>query len=245
MSKDVVRRSVDAPPLLDVEELPTVQLEALRQESETALQARGAAYVREYAAIEHKSTILAKSLAMVCVAVRIQHDDMLGTTHEYRQSVAELYRQSGVQGDTLERLKGTVRWHIGNVLRQHLTTRQVRALGLRTSSPLERGQDARKSSAAIVRAAKVSASAGASRKGVVTKNAGAGSDPTAGETVKATADHLRLSSAANNLIGQLSVDVIDHDMTDGQRAKLDAELATLQKSLTRLRRHTRKRTSDG
>ncbi|MFJ5103190.1 hypothetical protein [Streptomyces sp. NPDC088554] len=244
MGKDVVRKTADAP-LLDVDELPTVQLEALRQESETALQARGAAYVREYAAIEHKSTILAKSLAMVCLALRAQHNDMGGASHEYRQAVAELYRQSGVQGDTLERLKGAVRWHIGNTLRRHLTSRELKALGLLTTSPLERLQDTRKTTAAIVQATRVSTSAASSppRKGATAKSID--ELPTAGEIVRATADHLRLSSAAASLIGQLRTDVIDDDMTDGQRAKLDEELAALQKTITTLRRHTRKHRSDG
>jgi hypothetical protein len=44
-------------------------------------------------------------------------------------------------------------------------------------------------------------------------------------------------------VGQIDTSVVDTHMTDGQRAKLDEELAALQKAVTRLRRHTKKPSS--
>jgi hypothetical protein len=61
--------------------------------------------------------------------------------------------------------------------------------------------------------------------------------------VRATADHLRLAHVAGNIVGQIDTSVVDTHMTDGQRAKLDEELAALQKAITRLRRHTKKPSS--
>lgn len=126
--KDVSRRSGgDAPDRIDVGALPELQLDDIVRETETQLQARGAAYAREYAHIESKQGVLADSLALVCLALRVQSGDMKGTSYVYKQTVAELYRQSGVKGDQLERLQANVRYHLGNRLRRHMTPRSWRS----------------------------------------------------------------------------------------------------------------------
>lgn len=246
--KDVSRRRSggDAPDRIDVGALPELQLDDIVNETETQLQARGAAYAREYASIESKQGVLADSLALVCLALRVQSGDMKGTSYVYKQTVAELYRQSGVKGDQLERLQANVRYHLGNRLRRHMTPRELERHGLLPSSPLERGQDKRSKNAALVaalRAADDSAPAIPKQP-----KASPSSEPTQTDRApvvsgRAVADHLRLGQGAARVLEQLEPDVIA-GMTAGQRAKLDEELETIQATVRALRRAV-KRASSG
>jgi hypothetical protein len=215
---------------VDISTVPSLQLEEVARESEAALLARGVAYAKEYATIAHKSTVLANNLAVVSVALRVKHQDMLGRSGPYRQAISSMYRDAGISQDSP--LPGTVRWHVGNLLRRHMTPRELESHGLKPTSPLERQQDDRAVKAAIVVASRASDDAAQSVEKVD------------GETpVKATADQLKLGNVARNLVGQLDPDVITGSMTDGQRAKLDEALAEMQEMIRDLRRHTRKRTS--
>jgi hypothetical protein len=254
--KEVARLHDEGGSGVDVKSVQTVDLESIQDEPEAALVARGAAYAREYAAIEEKPTILAMNLATVLLALRKQHGDWLGRSYEYRQVANEVYRQANIQDrDQLTRLKGSVRYHVGNLLRRQLTPRELRALELADTSPLERQQDRRATDMAILRAATVSAEVAASTPKTVgkppTKSTGKTvTDETvpqqgggSGTGVKATADHLRLATVAAGLVGQLDANVIDTHMTDGQRAKLDEQLAAVERATRRLRQHIKKRRS--
>jgi hypothetical protein len=225
--------------------LPALDLDEIENEPEGALIARGAAYAREYAAIEDKPTILAMNIATVLLAIRKQHDDWLGRSHEYRLVAAEVYAQANIPDDARKRLQGAVRYHVGNMLRRYLTPRELKSLELLDTSPLERQQDNRATNSVLLSAMRVSAEVEASTpkrapapaKGKATSKEtvpeqGGG----AGLVVKATADHLRLAHAASNILGQLNASVIDEHMTDGQRAKLDEELAEVERVTRRLRR---------
>jgi hypothetical protein len=230
-----------------------IELEAIEHEPVGTLVARGAAYAREYAAIEHKPELLAKNLAVVLLALRKQHDDWLGRYKPYRQDAGEVYRLANLSDkEQLERLQSTVRYHLGNMLRRYLTPRELRALGLHDSSPLERQQDTRATNAALVKALKVSTQVAESTPKTPTpKKSPPAEEPApalptgAGLAVRATADHLRLAHAAANIVAQFSTDVIDEHMTDGQRAKLDEELAAMEKRIRSLRRHLKTRRSEG
>ncbi|MET7939650.1 hypothetical protein [Streptomyces sp. NPDC005302] len=232
--------------------LPALQLEDIQDETTEQLIARGAAYVREYAQIEHRPTILAMNIAMVLLAIRRNHGDWLGRSYDYRQVAGEVYRQANVRdGDQLVRLKTAVRYHVGNLLRRQLTPRELKSLELLDSSPIERQQDRRAVDAVILNATRIATSATASTpkpattgtalKDEVVPEQGGG----AGSGVKATADHLRLAEVATNILAQMSVGVIDDHMTAGQRAKLDEYLTSLQKTITSLRRHTKTPRSKG
>jgi hypothetical protein len=232
---------------LEVDAADVLDLEVIESESEDALVARGAAYAREYAAIEKKPTILAMNLAVVLLALRKKHDDMLGRSHDYRMQAQAVYSLANIPEDQRKRLQAAVRYHVGNMVRRHLTPREVRALGIQDATPLERQQDRRATDAALLRAVKVSADVAASspRSSKTAKPAAGAQEVVpaqaggSGLGVKATADHLRLASVAAKLVGELDVTVIDGHMTDGQRAKLDAELAALESAVRKLRRHLR------
>lgn len=247
--KDVARRGSggDAPALFDAASLPTLDLQDIATESEPELVARGAAYAREFATVEHQPTILATNIATVCVALRIKLGAMDGKSHEYRQAVRLMYASSNVPPATLDRLKGNVRWHVSQLLRRHMTTRELEAHGLLTTSALERLQDNRAQSAALLEAFKTSVDAertAVPRKPKKGGNATSKDTPgVVGARVKATADHIRLAQVARGIVGQLRPDVIKENMVPGQRAKLDEELAELQKAIAALRRLTRKPSS--
>lgn len=243
-SKDVAQSDDEATPApIDVDSLPTLELDDIVQETEAQLQARGAAYAREYARVEAAPTILARNIATVCVALRVQLGDMAGTSYDYKQRIAEFYRESGVGGDQLERMQKAVRWHVGNVLRRTMTARELEKLGLLLTSPLERSQDTRAKNAALVTALRAAEDVDAStpRKPVKRGKGKAGDVPVQpAPGGRATADHLRLAHGVVAVLGQMDADVIIERMTDGQRAKLDEQLAEAQKTLAALRRHTRK-----
>jgi hypothetical protein len=249
--KDVARRGDDAAIVhVDVSHLATLDLKDIEDETEATLVARGAAYAREYARIEDKPAILAANIATVVIALRKRYDWQV--TQPYRDKVSELYDSSGVSGEQLRRLKNNVRYHIGNQARRYLTPRELRALDLDDASPLEKQRDRRATTSAIVRAATVSAAVEASSPAKPVKNSPAKGKAKAdvddqrgpGLVVRATADHLRLANVAANLVSQLDTDVIDESMTDGQRAKLDEELAAMESQLRRLRRHLKKARSE-
>jgi hypothetical protein len=232
-----------------------LDLETIEHEETAALIARGAAYAREYAAIEHKPELLAKNIAVVLLALRKRHDDWLGQMGDYRRDAAEVYSAANIRDrDQLKRLQANVRYHVGNMVRRHLTPRELKALKLKDASPLERQQDRRATDATILRATRVAAEVEAStpRKTQAAKKPKGSTEeivPTQGggpgTGVKATADHLRLAKVAVSIVGQIDTDVIDGHMTDGQRAKLDEELAEMERTVRRLRRHLKSRRSEG
>lgn len=252
MSKEVARSAdADADPALfsvDPDSLPSIQLDDLAGESEDQLVARGVAYAREYVRIEHQPTILLKNLAAVIVALRREMGDWRGETQAYRSRVTDLYLSAGIPADSEKsRVRAAVRWHVGNLLRRTLTTRELEREGLLSTSPLERLQDTRAASAVLLQAVKVSADVEKSTPRTAKKSSkGAGKgkkeEPSAseGSPVKATADHIRLAGVASSIIGQMDSGVITTHMTAGQRASLDGELEALQKKITALRRLTRK-----
>jgi hypothetical protein len=248
MSPNKVARPGDALPALNVDAADVLDLETIEHETEGALIARGAAYAREYAAVEKKPTILAINLATVLIALRRKHGDPLGRSHAYRQDANEVYRQAGIPQDQRERLQANVRYHIGNMNRRYLTPREIKAIGLDEASPLEKQQDRRATDIALLAAVKASVAVEETSPKKAKPSKGTQEKPpeqakAPGMIVRATADHLRLASAAAKIIDQLDEDVIGNHMTDGQRAKLDEELAAIEKAARRLRRYIEKRRS--
>lgn len=232
MSRTPARRPEKAMPAgLDLSSLPSISPADIVDEGADALVRRGAAYVREYAQVENKPTILLLNIAAVLIALRQQHTtddgrtDWLGRSGPYRRDAGAVYVSAGVTEETRERISRAVRWHVGNLMREVLTADQLAEYELQESSPLERLQDQRATTSAIVAAA---------RAEVTAQTVGV-------PTVRATADHMRLGTAVTNILGQMSPEVIRETMTDGQRAKLDAELAEAQQKLRILRRYTRGR----
>lgn len=225
--KDVKKIRGSAAPL----DVPAIEVEQLASEGREQLITRGQAYAREYARVVGAQTTLLKNLAAVTVALKLQHQAWgRATAGEYKQAVSEIYDASGLTGDDRERFSAAIRYHVGNHMRRYMTPRAIERLGLQAESPLDRSRTRREETRALVRAARAEADAAQPRE-------------TAGQQVKATADHILLGQAARNVLDKISTDVIDEDMTPGQCAKLDDHLAAIQKRVTQLRRHTKKRRS--
>lgn len=226
---------------VDLDDLPTLQLEDIAQESESTLVARGQAYAKEYAAVQGKATTLLKNLAVTQVALRIKLDDLRGSSGEYRSIVSEMYRSMNLDPERVTAMQAAVRWHVGNVLRRHMTPRQLEAHNLLPTAPVERLQDNRALNASLIKAAKVSSAVDASTPKPAKRSAGEAAEP--GQPVKATSDHLRLAEVAKDILGKLDRTVIKRHMTDGQRSKLDAELAAMERKIATLRKLTQKPSS--
>ncbi|MFJ3588592.1 hypothetical protein ACIQUY_04790 [Streptomyces sp. NPDC090231] len=228
------RRGVD----VSIDDLPTLQMDDIAGESEELLQARGAAYAREYARVEGTATTLLRNLATVIVAIRVKHDDMRGSSNGYRQVVAAMYRDAGIPPDSAARVQGAVRWHISTALRRYMTPRELEKHNLQPTSALERLQDARAVDSIIVKASKTMSAVDKSTPKRAAKKGDAPEE--AGQPVRATADHLRLAQVAKNILDKFDRNVIKRDMTDGQRAALDKELVAMERKLASLRKLTQK-----
>ncbi|MGW6855811.1 hypothetical protein [Streptomyces xanthophaeus] len=230
--------------------VPALSPHDIEHESEEVLIARGAAYVREHASIKDKETTLLRNIAVVLVELRSRTQDEEGRTdwhgrsHRYRLKATELYSRAGIPADSQAGIQAAVRYHIGNHLRTVAPANELADVNLKLDKPLEREQERRRSRAAIVSVARAELTA-AKVSGKATsadaEAAKAVTDP-APSPSSAVGDHIRLGTGAHNILAQLSTDVID-GMTDGQRARLDAELEAIQKVVSKLRRHTRKRSS--
>jgi hypothetical protein len=249
---EVARTSQGEAARVNVSDPRQLELDDIADEPEEMLLVRGAAYAREWARIENHPTILLRNIAVVVVALRKQYDDFLGRDGDYRKAVNEMYRRAGIDED---RIKTAVRYHVNNALRRYLTPRELKRIGLIPESALERQQDARATNQAIINATKVVAQveAGPARtvaakpsksraKGEVKADVVEKASP--GTRVKATADQLRLAEMAGGIVAQMRTDVMDTDMTDGQRAKLDEQLAEIAKTVRSLRQHLKNSRSD-
>ncbi|WP_432157775.1 hypothetical protein [Streptomyces sp. bgisy153] len=246
--KDVARRETStALTWGSAKDLPQLELDDLKDETEESLVARGATYVREIVRIENATTILYKNVAVTLLALRRQMGDWRGEGYEYRQKVNEMYRQAGIDDDPdSKRIKGNVRWHVGNALRRYLTPRELKRAGLLPESPLERGQDNRATQSAIVRATRAIAAAEQPKPAKSSEKAPRGEvkadavpSTLTGAEVKATADQLRLAQVASGILAQMSEGAIADDMTRGQRTTLDKQLAAMEERIRALRELTR------
>ncbi|MEU8840245.1 hypothetical protein AB0D97_14090 [Streptomyces roseus] len=216
----------------------------LEHESTEALVARGVASLKRYQQISGEQTTLLRNVARVLVEVRRRTDNWSGRGKEYRDFAARIYSGAGIAPDSLDGVQAAVRYHIGNIIREVATPEQLEDHNLKVLGPADRWREQQKSRTAVIAsaraevvAAEVIASAPAKAKGKTQTEQSAPPVPPVGSLV---ADHIRLGTGVASILSQLSTDVID-GMTDGQRARLDAQLEAAQKTLTKLRRHSRRR----
>lgn len=118
----------------------------------------GANLVRNYAHFEDSKTTLLRELARVIVELRgyFQTEDgrtdWAGRSFTYRETVARIYQDAGVPADSLEGMQSALRYHIGNVLRDHAPPQELEDLGLKSQRPVERVKASRERLAALARA---------------------------------------------------------------------------------------------
>lgn len=71
--------------------------------------------------------------------------DMGGNSFAYREALREAVAEAGVPASERTKLMTTIRYHIGNVMRDRYTAEQLESWGLGNLSPLERQRADRKS----------------------------------------------------------------------------------------------------
>lgn len=122
---------------------------------------QGARLVSDYAHVETSKTTILRELAGVVVDLRSQFQtedgrtDWAGRGHAYRETVARIYSEAGIQPDAVGNLQAALRYHIGNVLRDVAPADELEALGLKSATPRERVKETRDRTAALARSAAV------------------------------------------------------------------------------------------
>ncbi|MFG2292043.1 hypothetical protein [Streptomyces sp. NPDC048603] len=234
---------------------PVLALEDVENEGVDELVARGAAYARGYLDIKNRETTMLRNIAVVLIAIRAQctdtqgRVDWRGQSHEYRALAKDVYAQANVPPDSLSYMQSNVRYHVGNILRDVLTPAELAAYELRPDSPAEANAKASRAQRALALAAATTVpsvatsaqpAAKASKKTVTAQDEADGAPDQQPDTSgRAVATTLRLTQGAHGVISQISADVIS-SMTDGQRARMDEQLAEMQTAISALRRKIRR-----
>lgn len=108
------------------------------------LVSEGATILKKIGDLDGKRTVLYRSLAEVVFKLRSKfktpdgQKDYTGRTVEYREAVQAMYEAANVLPDSQSNVQAAIRYHIGEVLRERLTPKELRALGLNVKSPKER-----------------------------------------------------------------------------------------------------------
>lgn len=78
--------------------------------------------------------------------------DYRGRTWDYRERIREMFDKWGVPADSEDNLQASLRYHVGNYLREVLTPEELVEAGLQPAGPRQRLQNTRDELRAIVRA---------------------------------------------------------------------------------------------
>jgi hypothetical protein len=159
-----VARSVRAQRQM-IDELDRVDLEEFRSAmqtwSVTDLSNAGTGLISFYTRLDETKTDVLKALAKVVVALRSHFRttegdvDWSGRSWDYRQTVSAMYEASGIPPDSESNIQASLRYHVGNLLREVVPAEQLESAGLLTKSPKERMTDVRAVTAAVLAATDV------------------------------------------------------------------------------------------
>lgn len=104
----------------------------------------GSGLIDFYARLEETKTDVLKAIAKVVVVLRSKFRtpdgdvDWGGRSWEYRTTVTEMYERAGIPPDSEQNVQASLRYHVGNLLRDVVDPHELEAVGLRTDSPKER-----------------------------------------------------------------------------------------------------------
>lgn len=118
----------------------------------------GAQLIQWWDSIEQSKTAVLRELAEVVVNIRSQFRtedgsiDWQGHSWEYRQTIGTMYEKAGVPPDSVSNIQASVRYHVGNRLREVVDTTELEQAGLKKTSPRERMLQARNEANAILHA---------------------------------------------------------------------------------------------
>ncbi|MFJ9694932.1 hypothetical protein [Kitasatospora sp. NPDC101183] len=201
----------------------------VRNLSVDELHVRGVQLAKAYQHVEKASTTVLKSLAAVLIALRIQMDDPMGRSHDYRVRAAQIYLDAGIPKANQSNIQSNVRWHIGNLVRTVFTPEEVRDLGLLEEGPAGRKAQTRSMTTALVAAQRAGETLSAltppgvktaPKKRTARRKTTAEPETPAVPAGRATADHLRLAESVGQILTRMQPHVIVEQMTNGQREVL-------------------------
>lgn len=107
---------------------------------------------------EGETTPLLRQIAEVLVEARgtFTRDDgspdWKGRTYPYRAWVREVFSDAGVPREDQATVQSAIRYHVGAVLRDHLSPEDLEDYGLIEKTPRERSADRRQSRSALIQA---------------------------------------------------------------------------------------------
>lgn len=121
----------------------------------TTLRARSDEIVRILRAVRatdsrERRTTLLRDLAEASVAIREHYlnadgePDWTGRTYAYRTAMCELYTAAGYSPEEADSLQSSVRYHVGNVIRTHLSPTERADAGLIEASPTDTARAGRR-----------------------------------------------------------------------------------------------------
>lgn len=109
------------------------------------LQLQGSELARQWDELEESKTEILRKLAIVVVEVRKHfHDpetgqpDWRGKTFDYRQFMSVLYARSAIPPASVSGVQSSLRYHVGNRLREVVAPEELLAAGLLADGPKER-----------------------------------------------------------------------------------------------------------
>ena len=104
-------------------------------------------YVRDPEAPDRTNTLreIARRFVSLreCFLTSDGEPDWRGATYAYKRAVGEIYSMAGPSREEQYRVANTVRYHVGEVLREQLDEATIEELGLRQASPRERSVEKR------------------------------------------------------------------------------------------------------
>lgn len=121
------------------------------------LLAAGSGLLRAWHRGEGDRTEILRDLALIIVKLRSRFYtdtgiDWAGRSWDYRQTVAQLYDDAGLNPEEMTTVQAALRYHVGNTLRDTVPAELLEAAGLKAKSPKERFRDSRAEMTAAYRA---------------------------------------------------------------------------------------------
>lgn len=143
--RDAQRQLIDQLGEVDPKHLLTT----LKGWSADDLQHAGTGLIQFHQGLDILKLDLLKALAKVVVVLRQRYRtpegdiDWAGRSWDYRQTVGQMYEKAGIPPDSQSNIQASLRYHVGNLLREVAPAPQLEAVGLKTSSPKERMTEAK------------------------------------------------------------------------------------------------------
>lgn len=109
----------------------------------TELEKEAILALRTLVQLDTKRTAALKKLAAVLVSIRRKLGDPAGTSQAYRDAAERIYKAVDIPADSQSTLQASIRYHIGNALREEFKPNELQAVGLSEKTPLERAREAR------------------------------------------------------------------------------------------------------